>query len=60
METVDDLLGTPGLKDRWARRRAAMLADKIDPTAFWTWFLLQYPRSRAVVAADPAYQASFR
>lgn len=31
---VADLVATPGLKQEWARRRARMLADKIDVAAF--------------------------
>lgn len=41
---IQELLGT-GLKSEFQTRRQRMLADKIDVTAFFTWFIENYPSS---------------
>lgn len=41
---IQELLGT-GLKSEFQARRQRMLADKIDVTAFFTWFIENYPSS---------------
>lgn len=44
---VNELLamGTAALKAEWAKRRAVLLSDKIDYTAFLTYFIESYPQS---------------
>lgn len=37
--------GSTGLKSEFQARRQRMLADKIDVTAFFTWFIEHYPAS---------------
>lgn len=43
---VEELLATPDLLEIFQQRRQKMLSDKIDVTAFFTWFIENYPESR--------------
>jgi hypothetical protein len=36
---LDELLAMPNLKEEWQLRRKKMLADKIDVSAFYVWFI---------------------
>ena len=49
---IEELLAMPNLREEWQQRRQRMLADKIDVTAFFTWFIENYPTS--VVQAKKA------
>jgi uncharacterized protein len=42
---LKSLLSTENLKDIWSDKRDIMLKDKIDVTAFWFWFVQNYPGS---------------
>ena len=42
---IEELLAMPNLREEWQQRRQRMLADKIDVTAFFTWFIENYPTS---------------
>ena len=42
---VDELLNMPNLREVFQNRRQKMLRDKIDVTAFLTWFIENYPNS---------------
>ena len=42
---IEELLAMPNLKEEWATRRARFIADKIDVTTFFTWFIENYPQS---------------
>lgn len=42
---VDELLNMPNLREVFQNRRQKMLRDKIDVTAFLTWFIENYPQS---------------
>ena len=42
---VEELLAMPNLREEFQARRKKMLADKIDVTAFLTWFIENYPAS---------------
>ncbi|MCO6488993.1 MAG: DUF354 domain-containing protein [Phaeodactylibacter sp.] len=53
------LLAMPNLKEEWQRRRRAMLADKIDLSAFMAWFVENYPRSAQALKDDPEYAGRF-
>ncbi|GAB3513250.1 DUF354 domain-containing protein [Spirosoma knui] len=54
---LKQMLETPDLKAEWSRRRAAMLTDKVDLTAFLVAFVTHYPeRSRS--DAPPVAQQS--
>lgn len=59
-DKVRELLEIPNLKDEWNRRRMAYLNDVIDPTAFFVWFIENYPESRRIMKENPDYQLRFR
>lgn len=46
---VDEWLSDLDLRATFAERRQQMLADKIDVTAYFTWFIEHYPESRTSV-----------
>lgn len=43
---VEEWLALPDLTEEWQRRRERMLSEKIDVTAFYTWFLEGFPKTR--------------
>jgi len=55
-----ELLATPDLKKRWQEKRKKMLDDKIDVTAFWCWFIQNYPESVRILKNNPDYPYIFR
>ena len=60
---VNELLamGAAALKAEWAKRRAVLLSDKIDYTAFLTYFIESYPQSvDAVRMADMSFWEKFK
>ena len=44
----------------WEERKARMLKEKIDVTAFLCWIVENYPRSREILKENPDYQYNFR
>ena len=44
-DKIEELLSMPDLKEEWHRRNSRLLVDKIDVTAFLTWFVEGYPQS---------------
>lgn len=59
-EKVEGLLSMPDLRECFQKKRQKMLADKIDVTAFCTWFIENYPKSREIMNKNPDYQFIFR
>lgn len=57
---LDELLAMPDLKEVFQQRRQQMLADKIDVTAFFTWFIENYPESAKIMRENPDYQYRFK
>ena len=60
---VNELLamGTAALKAEWAKRRAVLLSEKIDYTAFLTYFIENYPQSvEDVRGADKSFWEKFK
>ncbi|MFW5803645.1 MAG: DUF354 domain-containing protein [bacterium] len=57
---LNELLSTPNLLKDWQDRRQRMLKDKIDVTAFWVWFVENYPTSAKVMKENPDYQYNFK
>ena len=57
---INELLALRNLKEEWARRRETMLADKIDVTAFYVWFIENYPESARIMRENPDYQYKFK
>lgn len=59
-EKVEEWLSTSDLQGTFQQRRQNMLSDKIDVTAFFTWFFENYPESRKIMMEDPDYQCRFK
>lgn len=59
ISVVKDWLARPALKQECQACRQKMLADKIDVTAFFTWFIENYPESKSVMVENPDYQRYF-
>lgn len=57
---LNEMLQTPNLKEEWQKRREVMLSEKIDVTAFWVWFIENYPQSATIMKENPAYQYNFK
>ena len=60
IEKALDLLNIPTLKADFKQKRAVMLKDKIDVTAFLVWFVENYPESDRVIRKTPTYQNRFK
>ncbi|HPJ92169.1 MAG TPA: DUF354 domain-containing protein [Bacteroidales bacterium] len=57
---IEELLMMPDLKHEFQARRQRMLKDKIDVTAFFTWFIENYPKSKKIMRENPDYQYRFK
>ena len=58
---IQELLLMPDIKDVFQQRRQRMLADKIDVTAFFTWFIENYPESaKQAATTDTAFWTQFK
>ena len=57
---IEALLTGPDPKTEWQRKLDALIGDMIDPTAFFTWFIENYPESAATLRENPDYQLRFR
>lgn len=57
---VDDLLSIDGLSILFKDRQKQMITDKIDVTAFFVWFIENYPESIKIIKENPEYQYRFK
>jgi predicted glycosyltransferase len=48
------------IRSEWQTKRQCMLVDKIDVTAFMTWFIDRFPDSVKIMIADPQYSKRFK
>ena len=59
-EKVNLLMNDKELSEKFQDRRNRMLSEKIDVSAFLTWFLQNYPKSRKIMKENPDYQFTFK
>ena len=59
-QTVENLLHKPNIKEEFQNRRKKMLSEKIDTTAFFTWFFENYPKTKQIMQQNPDYQYNFK
>jgi len=59
-QKIEELLSMPDLKAEWQRRRQVLLSEKIDYSAFITWFIENYPESDKIMRQNPDYQWRFK
>ncbi len=57
---VKRLLSTPDLISTFQIKRQQMLQEKIDVSAFLTWFIENYPESKHIMQQNPDYQYNFK
>ena len=50
----------PSLRETFQKRRQKMLDEKIDVTAFFVWFIENYPESKETMKRNPDYQYNFK
>ena len=55
-----EILSKNEAKSIWRERRDMMLNDKIDVTAFWVWFVENYPESVKIMKENQDYQCRFK
>ena len=60
IDETEKLLAMQDVKKLFQEKRQSMLKDKIDVTAFLTWFIEDYPESRKMMLENPDYQYKFR
>lgn len=60
IERSVELIQDKNLKKKWQSKREKLYRDKIDVTAFLTWFIEDYPDSLKKMKMDPTYQGRFR
>ena len=60
LNKISELLKTEGLKEIWKQKRDRMLSEKIDTSAFITWFIENYPESAKIMKENPDYQNRFK
>ena len=60
LEKVNSLLSDTTLDETFHKNREKMLNDHIDVTAFFSWFIENYPESRKTMKENPDYQWRFR
>jgi predicted glycosyltransferase len=56
---IEELLSEPNIKATFSMRKEKLLADKIDVTAFFCWFIENYPESARIMKENPDYQLQF-
>lgn len=57
---IEEFLSMSDLREEFQERRRKMLKDKIDVTAFFIWFIENYPQSKKVMKENSDYQYQFR
>jgi predicted glycosyltransferase len=60
MKKIEELIFDKDLKVLWQNKRETFLKDKIDVTAFFSWFVENYPRSCEIIRGNPEYQLRFK
>lgn len=48
------------LRTKWREKRNRFIDEHIDVTAFFTWFIENYPESRKIMRENPNYQWRFK
>ena len=60
IEKALELVQQENIKKKSAPRTEKLINDKIDLTAFMTWFIENYPKSFEIIKCDPTYQEMFK
>jgi uncharacterized protein len=57
---AEEYLSDSNIKNEWTKKRTKLLADKIDVSAFFSWFIINYPQSHNTIRDNPNYQNRFK
>lgn len=57
---IRELLSISNLREEFEKRRQKMLDEKIDVTAFFVWFIENYPESKIIMKKNLNHQYIFR
>ncbi len=60
LEKAEDFLKNKNIKSEWRKKRDKLLKDKINVSAFITWFIKNYPESHKIMEKNPEYQNRFK
>jgi predicted glycosyltransferase len=60
IEKSIELIQEQDLKEKWINKKERLLKNKIDVTAFMTWFIEDYPESSRMMKENPSFQERFR
>lgn len=60
MNQMNELFDMPEMGSVFQNRRMKMLSEKIDVTAFFTWFIENYPESKKIMEENPDSQFRFQ
>ena len=60
VDYVKQIIQDDELKEKAAKKTAIMKKEFIDPTAFLTWFIENYPESTRIMKKNPDYQYNFK
>lgn len=60
IEKAVDIIQQDGIKQVWQKKSEKLIADKIDVTLFFTWFIENYPESFETMKDNPDYQKRFK
>jgi predicted glycosyltransferase len=59
-QKIEQLLAAKNLSDQFNEKKKIMLSQKIDVSAFITWFIENYPESKKILINNPDYQYNFK
>ncbi len=59
-QKAEEYLENNQIKSEWELKRKKLLEDKIDVSAFFTWFIMNYPESHKIMKENPDYQNKFK
>jgi predicted glycosyltransferase len=57
---INELLENSNLKVEFKNKRDKLIENKIDVTAFYVWFIENYPESAKIMRKNPDYQHRFK
>ena len=60
IDKLNELIMMPNLNEEWQKRRKKLLNDKVDVTAFWVWFIENYPNSKTMMEDSNNFWQQFK
>lgn len=60
IKKVEEITSVKDYQEEFLKKREIMLGDKIDVTAFFVWFVENYPKSESTMRENPDIQLKFK